>query len=91
MREREEGGLGMVDTFRAVRGGQRKYTWRPRGRARGSGGERVDLVLVSRGLREAVVEADILNEEVERGPSDHVPLFVGLDLGRLGGKEGGSG
>jgi len=38
MREREEGGLGMVDSFWAVRGGERKFTWRPRGRARGSGG-----------------------------------------------------
>jgi len=53
----------------------------------GVGGDRVDLVLVSGGLREAAMEADILNEELERGPSDHVPLFVGLDLGRLGGGE----
>lgn len=84
MRAREKGGLGMVDTFRAVRGGERKFTWRPRGRVWGSCGDRVDLVLVSGGLRGAVVEADILDEELERGPSDHVPLFLGLDLGRVG-------
>lgn len=88
MQSRELGGLGMVDTFRELRGLERKFTWRPRGREWGSGGDRVDLVLVSRGLRGGLVEADILDKEGERGPSDHVPLFVMVELGKVGGGRG---
>ena len=76
---------GMLDTFRLVRGGERKYTYRPRGKTWGEGGDRVDLGLVTPGLKGRVSGADILDTESERGTSDHVPLFVEIG-GR--GKEG---
>ena len=74
-------GLGMVDTFRAVWGEKRKFTYRPRGMPWGESGDRVDLILVSKALWESgrVVGGDILDEEEERGPSDHCPLYVSLE------------
>ena len=33
-----------------------------------------------------LVEADILDNELERGPSDHVPIYVTLDIGSDGNK-----
>ena len=76
-------GLGMVDTFRFVHGEERrKFSYRPRNKPWGAGGDRVDMVLVTKGLvgQERVKGADILDSEEERGPSDHVPLFVELGL-----------
>lgn len=73
-------GVGMVDTFRMVRADERKYSYRPRNKPWGAGGDRVDMILVSRGLRESVKEADVLDSEEERGPSDHVPLLVELKV-----------
>ena len=70
--------LGMIDTFRVVHGEERKYTYRPRNKPWGAGGDRVDMVLVTMGLKKLVKDADILDNEDERGPSDHVPLFVQL-------------
>ncbi|MCJ1379495.1 hypothetical protein MMC17_002596 [Xylographa soralifera] len=76
----KEGGLGMVDTYRALHQDERKYSYRGRGREWGSSCDRVDLILLSSNTitdgRIALTEADILDEEVERGPSDHVPLYV---------------
>ena len=72
--------LGMLDCFRMVHGEKRKYSYRPRNKPWGAGGDRVDLVLASKGLQQAVKESDILDDEESRGPSDHVPLFVELDL-----------
>ena len=69
----------MVDTFRHVRGkGERKFSYRPRGRPWGEGGDRVDLMLVSEGVagEGRVRGADVLDEEGERGPSDHVPVCL---------------
>lgn len=45
--------------------------------------DRVDLVLVSEGIE--VKEADILDEELERGRSDHVPIMVEVEAGAVGG------
>ena len=73
------GGLAMRDSYREVRGNERKYSYRSRGVEWGSSCDRVDLILASRGLH-GLVEADILDEEAERGPSDHCPLYVTLDL-----------
>ena len=95
----KEGGLGMGDCFRVVRGERRKYTFWPRGREWGTGMDRVDLMLCSgdvvgrdggegdeegsvpgrRGLGGwRLVDADILDTSEERGPSDHVPLYIDL-------------
>ena len=75
-------GLGLVDTFRLVNGEERKFSYRPRNKPWGDGGDRVDMVLVTKGVgvQSRVKEADILDQEDERGPSDHLPLFVELDV-----------
>ncbi len=78
--ERIIGGLGMIDTFRFKRGEERKYSCRPRNKPWGAGGDRVDMILVTQSSRERVKEADILDCKEERGPSDHVPLFVELEV-----------
>lgn len=85
--------LGMLDTFRLVHGQQRKFTYRPRNKPWGAGGDRVDMILVTKrlGAQGRVREAGILDSEEERGPSDHVPLFVGLDIGRVGCVDRGGG
>ena len=41
------------------------------------------MILTSNHARKTLIEADILDEERERGPSDHVPLYVTLDLTQL--------
>ncbi|ROW13659.1 hypothetical protein VPNG_04595 [Cytospora leucostoma] len=72
-----------VDVFRALRGGARKYTYHPRIDGDwGSSCDRVDMIIVSRGLYEAgrVVDTDILDTPQERGTSDHVPLWVTVTL-----------
>lgn len=76
---KEKGGLGMKDTFREIKGEERKFSYRPRGRVWGDGMDRVDLILASRGMK--VRDADILDEELERGRSDHVPLWVEVEVG----------
>lgn len=76
--EKFMGELRMLDIFRAVRGQERKYTYRPRNKPWGAGGDRVDLILVSKGTK--VTEVDVLDSEEERGPSDHVPLFAEVDI-----------
>ena len=68
--------LCMIDTFRYINDNERKYTYRPTGRPWGSGGDRVDMCLASKDLASRLEEADILDSEAERGPSDHVPLYV---------------
>ncbi|KAK0508557.1 hypothetical protein JMJ35_008833 [Cladonia borealis] len=74
-------GCGMRDVWRMVRGEERKFTYRPRGKRWGEGGDRVDMVLVSRGLEGRVRRVDILDCEEERGGSDHVPLWVEVEVG----------
>ncbi|KAI9847522.1 MAG: hypothetical protein M1838_000848 [Thelocarpon superellum] len=85
--QRDPGSLHAVDTFRYFHGPTaRRYTYYPRHKPWGSGCDRVDLMLASRRLvkhRKALVEADILDSELERGPSDHVPLYVILDLEKM--------
>ena len=75
-------GLGMLDTFRLVHGEERKYTYRPTNKPWGTGGDRVDVILATKGLEESMKEVDILDNQAERGPSDHVPLFVELEMQR---------
>lgn len=89
-----KGALGMVDSFREVKGERRKYTYRPPGSLWGGGMDRVDLILCSKSMVEheggkgkrknekwMLVDADILDTEEERGPSDHVPLYVDVSCG----------
>lgn len=72
--------LGMLDTFRLLHGEKKKYSYRPTNKPWGAGGDRVDMILVTKGLREYVKQADVLDSEMERGPSDHVPLFIELEV-----------
>ena len=81
-------GLGMRDSFREIWGQERKFSYRPRHRQWGEGMDRVDLILVSRGVR--LKDADILDDERERGRSDHCPLWVEVEIGGYqAGDEGG--
>ncbi|KAK3317955.1 Endonuclease/exonuclease/phosphatase [Apodospora peruviana] len=70
--------LDAVDVFRAIHGSDRRYTWHSRTREWGSCCDRVDLIFVSKGLWTAgrVMDTGILDTPQERGPSDHVPLWV---------------
>ncbi|KAL8725885.1 MAG: hypothetical protein Q9166_007082 [cf. Caloplaca sp. 2 TL-2023] len=80
MKGKEEGGFGMRDTFREMHGEKRKYSYRPPGRVWGEGMDRVDLILVGEGVK--LRGADILDNEMERGRSDHVPLWVEVEAGK---------
>ncbi|KAL8654993.1 MAG: hypothetical protein Q9226_003215 [Calogaya cf. arnoldii] len=82
MKGKDEGGLGMRDSFREVHGLERKYSYRPPGKVWGDSMDRVDLILVSEGTK--IKRADILDSELERGRSDHVPLWVEVEVKSLG-------
>jgi exonuclease III len=72
-----------VDVFRAMYGDERRYTYYPRTREWGSSCDRVDMVVVSKGLWEAgrMRGTGILDTPQERGRSDHVPLWVEIVVG----------
>ena len=89
-----EEGLGMVDSFRHMHGSERKYSYRSRGAEWGASCDRVDMILASRKTvggaapgeeqlvkHPTIIEADILDSKLERGPSDHVPIYVTLNTG----------
>ncbi|KAB5585715.1 Endonuclease/exonuclease/phosphatase [Coniochaeta sp. 2T2.1] len=72
-----------VDVFRALHGGERRYTYHPRGKTWGSSADRVDLIVVSNRLWEGglVRGTGIMDSPQERGSSDHVPLWVEVAIG----------
>lgn len=80
--ERESGdGTGRlrgVDVWREMHGEERRYTYFPRGREWGTSCDRVDYFVAGRGAWEKglVRDCGILDSEAERGPSDHVPIWV---------------
>lgn len=83
-----EGGMRGIDTFRHFHGGLRKYTYHGEPAERwGESCDRVDLGIVSRslveGCRGAVVGAEIWESVEKRGASDHVPISIVLDVGKL--------
>lgn len=82
MKRKDEEGFGMRDSFRKMHGRERKYSYRPPGKAWGEGMDRVDLILVSEEAR--IKRADILDSELERGRSDHVPLWVEVEVRSAG-------
>ncbi|KIW73216.1 hypothetical protein PV04_01350 [Phialophora macrospora] len=84
----DEKGMRGIDVFRHLHGDTKKFTYHPRGRPWGESCDRVDLIVVSRALVEdmdAVTGTDICDSAQERGHSDHVPLWVSLDLPKSGG------
>ncbi|TPX07175.1 uncharacterized protein E0L32_010878 [Thyridium curvatum] len=74
--------LNGVDIFRAIHGDRKQYTYHPRTRDWGSSCDRVDLIIVSQHLWRSgrVVGTGILDSPQERGPSDHVPLWVQVSM-----------
>lgn len=86
-----EDGLRGIDSFRHLHPNEKKYTWVARNKEFATCCDRVDHIILSRSLVEghstvngSLKGADILMTAAERGFSDHVPLFVSLDLECLG-------
>ncbi|ORY06378.1 Endonuclease/exonuclease/phosphatase [Clohesyomyces aquaticus] len=80
----EEGkGLGAVDVWRMMHGEDRRYTYFPRSREWASSCDRVDYFVAGRSVWNGgmVRGCGILDSEVERGPSDHVPFWVDIGFG----------
>lgn len=76
-------GLRGVDVWRHLHPEEKRYTYHGRNRVWGTSADRVDLAVASRRLMEGmIVGARIWDSELERGPSDHVPISVDLRLGR---------
>lgn len=74
-------GLHAVDSFRHLHPNKKRYSWMPRTQEWKSSCDRVDYVLLSRSLLgPELVNADVLMTELDRGPSDHVPVYVQLDV-----------
>ncbi|OCT53802.1 exodeoxyribonuclease III [Cladophialophora carrionii] len=84
----DDKGMRGIDVFRHIHGDTKKFTYHPRGRSWGESCDRVDLIVVSRALvddMDAVTATDICDSAQERGHSDHVPLWISLDLSRIAG------
>ncbi|KAI7181535.1 DNase I-like protein [Hortaea werneckii] len=86
----EPSGLGMVDTFRHLHPDTSGYTYYPRGRSFGESCDRVDMILISKSLRDSLTSAGMHETPAERGTSDHVPLYAKLRFpeGCRGGEKG---
>ena len=85
----DEKGMRGVDVFRHLNGDSKKFTYHPRGRTWGESCDRVDLIIVSHSLMndlDAVIGTDICDSALERGHSDHVPLWISIELSRLARK-----
>ncbi|KAK5251992.1 hypothetical protein LTR40_011317, partial [Exophiala xenobiotica] len=82
----DENGMRGIDIFRHVHHDSRKYTYYPRGGQWGDSCDRVDLIIVSRSLIDqvdAIDGTDICDNALDRGHSDHVPLWVSLVMSKL--------
>ena len=76
-------GLQAIDSFRSLFPKRKRYTWLPRNLEWKSSADRVDYILCSKQLGDnegTIAQADVLMTEQERGPSDHVPVYIALDL-----------
>jgi len=73
-------GFRGVDTFRHSHPSEKRYTYFPRGGPFGYSCDRVDLIVCSDGLKQNITAAGMLDTPADRGPSDHVPLFVEFTL-----------
>ncbi|OAP59190.1 exodeoxyribonuclease III [Fonsecaea erecta] len=82
----EANGMRGNDIFRHMHGNTKKFTYHPRGIAWGASCDRVDLIIVSHSLvddLDAVTGTDILDSAPERGHSDHVPIWISVDIAKL--------
>ena len=75
-------GFGGVDVWRQMHGDQRRYTYYSRGREWGSSCDRVDYFIAGRRAWDAgmIKGSGIMDSEAERGPSDHVPIWVDVTM-----------
>jgi exonuclease III len=82
-------GLKGVDIWRKMHCEERRYTYFSRGRHWGSSCDRVDYFIAGRKAweKECVRACGIMDSEAERGPSDHVPIWVDFELKGEGVKE----
>ncbi|KAJ8109327.1 hypothetical protein OPT61_g7540 [Boeremia exigua] len=69
-----------VDVWRKMHAEERRYTYYPRGREWGTSCDRVDYFIAGKKAWDSGIVKDcgILNSEEERGPSDHVPIWVDI-------------
>jgi len=77
-------GFGGIDVWRQMHGNERRYTHYSRGREWGTSCDRVDYFIAGRKLWDAglVTDSGIFDSEAERGPSDHVPIWVDVAFPR---------
>lgn len=75
-------GFGGIDVWRRLHEHERRYTYYSRGREWGASCDRVDYFIAGRRAWDAglVGACGILDSEEERGPSDHVPIWVDITL-----------
>lgn len=74
-----------VDVWRAMHPDEKRFTYYSRGREWGTSCDRVDYFIASKKLYErkkGVVEAGMLDSGEGRGPSDHVPIWIDINLRR---------
>ena len=73
-------GFGGIDVWRQQHGEERRYTYHSRGREWGTSCDRVDYFIDGRKLWDAglIKGSGVLDSEAERGPSDHVPIWVDI-------------
>jgi exonuclease III len=78
----KEVGLGGVDVWREMHEGERRYTYYPRSREWGTSCDRVDFFVLGRKAwdKGLITGCGILDSEAERGPSDHVPIWVDVSF-----------
>ncbi|KAJ4368536.1 hypothetical protein N0V86_009441 [Didymella sp. IMI 355093] len=79
LQNKEDGeGFRGIDVWRRMHGDERRYTYYSRGREWGTSCDRVDYFIAGRKLWDAgiVKDSGILDSEAERGPSDHVPIWI---------------
>lgn len=82
-------GLNGVDVWRKMHEDERRYTYYSRGREWGTSCDRVDYFVAGRDLweRGMVKNSGILDSEAERGPSDHCPIWVDVEVEPQRGRE----
>lgn len=75
-------GFGGVDVWRKMHGEERRFTYYSPGREWGTSCDRVDYFVADKRSWDAgvVTNSGILDSEAERGPSDHVPIWVDITL-----------
>ncbi|KAF1978888.1 DNase I-like protein, partial [Bimuria novae-zelandiae CBS 107.79] len=71
-----------VDVWRKSHKEEARYTYFPGSRGLGSSCDRVDYAIAGRSMRDRgmVTGSGILDSEAERGPSDHVPIWIEISM-----------